>query len=276
MALKALLLYDPRKAHQKTAMQAFAEGLRCHGHLAHLVTHDNLRDRHDFIVTWGDKGPREIPRLCLEAGYINDTTGDYVADRLRFISVGWNGLHNHADAIYERPATRWRELGLALAPWKTSGRYVLVLEQYPTDSGAPRAEDWQGVKTALRRLYGDQVRVRPHPLASGNTGPLAAALEGAWLAVTWASTAAVEAVIAGVPTITLDPGAIAWPVAGHSLYEPVYTGPREQWAYNLAYRQFRLSELSDGTAWEYIGDATRQTGQNRTAGTYARSGRPGS
>lgn len=264
MPITAYLLYDRRHAHQRAAMYAFAEGLRLHGNLAHLATDlGSLGDQHELVITWGDQAAHTgRPRLCLEAGYVNGTSGDYTADRLRFISVGWNGIHGHADDITIREPDRWRELGIEIKPWRSGGHYVLVMEQYPTDSCAPPPAEWARIKQEMRREYGERIKVRPHPLVNGNAEPLADALRNAWLAVTWSSTSAIEAVLSGVPTITLNSGGIARPVSGHGLNEPVFTGSREQWAYNLAYRQFTLAEFENGVAWECIGNATRQASQN--------------
>lgn len=228
-----------------------------------------------FLVTWGDplSAISAVPRLCLEAGYINGDTGRYHDDRLRFISAGWNGLHGDSiDYIGKASPARWRALGIKPAKWRTEGKYVLVLGQHPNDALAPTERAQQQMVRQVRQNQGE-TRYRPHPLVDAHQPSLAEHLSEARRVISWASTAAVEAVLAGVPTVTLWSSAIARPVTAHSVEADDYTGYRSEWAYNLACRQFTLTELADGTAWEKLQLGLRmafddvQTRQNHHART---------
>ncbi len=255
--MRAFLHYETRASHQLDAMVALAGGLARHGIHIDISAGTEGADRADFIVWWGDKVPDELrdrPRLILEAGYINGRSGDYVKDRLRFVSVGWNGLHGRADpGALDCPPDRWNNIGVELMPWKTDGNYILICDQHPGDSVSPGNRRWWAaaldeVDPEVRRstIY------RPHPLMAHDMGPLAQSLRDAAMCVTWSSTAALEAVCLGVPTVALDRGSIAWPVTSHSVSDPTYLGDRSGWAYNLAYRQWTHEELADGTAWKHM------------------------
>lgn len=257
--MRAYLVYNPAHDHQLTAITALARGLVEHGDEVHIATDwAGVSDADEILVSWGDRAPMtDRPRLMLEAGYINGEGPEYVDRRLRFVSTSWNGLHGYGDDGPNRPSDRWLALGVELKPWALSGDYILILEQAVGDAAAPPAGTMDGVIKALE-TKGRPLRRRPHPLTAP-ARPLAVDLEGAKWAVTWSSTAAVEAVIAGVPTVALDPGAIAWPVCSHWIGpswrakgDRFYLGPREQWAYNLAYRQWTHAELASGQAWEHI------------------------
>lgn len=78
-------------------------------------------------------------------------------------------------------------------------------------------------------------------------------LHWAALAVSYNSTAGVEAVLAGVPTVTLDEGAMAWPVSGHTIFDRVKPD-REAWCHQLAWTQFSLDEIRSGFCWEMLKD----------------------
>ena len=248
--MRAFLFYEARKQHQFEAMIALSIGLKEHGIIP--VIADNMAGCNDcdFVVSWGDRFPSGSPRLILEAGYLNGHSGDYVADRLAFISTGWNGLHGRADAIADCSGDRWDALGVPLAPWRKVGDHVLLIGQHPGDSQCAPQDAWRSLRANIGQYYGD-VRYRPHPLVERQE-PLAKALSKARLCVTWSSTAAIEAVMLGVPTLTFDIGSMAWPVTSHALGGDLFTGSRQQWANNLAHRQFDMDELANGVAWDCL------------------------
>jgi len=232
-------------------MRAVARGLLRHG-IDATISDSADASGTDFVATWGMSYalPADRPRLVIEAGYLNGVSGDYVPDRLRFLSVGWNGMHGRADAFpMNCPPDRWNRLPETLKPWKSGGEYVLVCGQHPGDTQAPLTAIWDGICADVAQRF-DTVVYRAHPLIDRSTGPLREWLAGAAVCVTWASSAAVEAVIEGVPTITLDAGSIAWPVTSHRLDDPLYTGTREQWASDLAYRQWTPAEIEAGEMWD--------------------------
>ncbi len=258
--IKAFLHFRLHAAHQLEAMSALAVGLKNHGISSKLGNSLCGIDEADFVVSWGDKLPAQIqiPRLILEAGYINGQSGDYVRDRLQFISTGWNGLHGRADSgRLDCPSDRFDGLGIELSPWRTGGNYALICGQHPGDSCAPTTEMTKKIADEVQRVY-LEYRFRPHPLIANTMRPLRDALADARVCVTWNSTSAIEAVIAGVPTIALDRGSMAWDVTSHAVSDELFRGDRSQWAYNLAYRQFTHDELASGVAWEVISDGFRK------------------
>ncbi len=223
-------------------------GLVCHG----VQPTDDPTDA-DFTVSWGarNRPGSNKPWLMLEAGYINGHSGDYVRDRLRFVSTSWNAPHGCASpAPSGCPPDRWEKLGIELRPWKRSRMRALILMQARGDAFSPPRALMERAAVQVNRyyVYSD---VREHPVQN-DVPPLASILSNYDLAVTYSSNAAVETVIAGIPTIALSDISIAYPVTSHDVLAPVYIGDREQWAYNLAYRQWTHDELADGTAWETL------------------------
>ncbi len=258
--MKALLVAKDGKdfQHQHDVMRALASGMeRCGIETRLKPTPAYPRSDDDFVVSWGDKihyQASDAQHLILECGYINGTGRNYTENRLRFISTSWNRRHGLSDWIWpdEADGERWGALGIELRPWRQDGEYVLLLEQHAGDKAAPDVVRFrQDIADECERRHWT-LRVRHHPHNYRNECPLDEDLADATLAITWCSTAAVEAVIAGVPTYTLGPGSIAAPVTRHLLEHGPFIGDRSEWANRLAYRQWTVAELADGSAWPHI------------------------
>ncbi len=104
---------------------------------------------------------------------------------------------------------------------------------------------------------GFDVRFRHHPQAKA---PVARPVRGetlqddlAWadVVVTFNSNVAVDAVINGVPTITVDKKSVAWPVTTHQLDE-IGTFSREHWLRELVSTQWAIEEMKSGEAWDNL------------------------
>ena len=112
-----------------------------------------------------------------------------------------------------------------------------------------------------QKIYTD-VSFRPHPKCEPeiygidegllDTGKLRSTLDGARCVVTWNSTTGVDAIIAGVPVIAMDPGAMAWPVASHTLSAPLRRPARTEWLNRLGYSQWTEREMREGLPWRPV------------------------
>lgn len=149
-----------------------------------------------------------------------------------------------------------------MQPWKTGGDYVLIMGQVPGDAslqGRDMMPWYEQAARASAEKYGIPVQFRPHPLAARkghmqslknaalSTGELSEALSGAAVVVTFNSNSAVDSVLAGVPTVAVDQGSMAWDVAGHEVGDCV-TPSRDAWASRLAWCQWSLEEIRSGAA----------------------------
>lgn len=256
--MRVLLAHEGRE-HRKQAMYALQNGMSQCG-IDATVTGTWYQGEFDVVVGW-NHCPIEHPRtLLLEAGYVNGDMADYTEGRLRFISTSWNQLHGKSDGFTRpRPSDRWDALNIDMKPWRTEGEYALIMDQHPGDSMSPPENHWREIAESLQSRI--QVHVRPHPLIDTNKqrSSLLDELVMASCAVTWSSTAAIESVINGVPTIAFSEYCIAYPVCSHDLSQSLYVGERDQWAYDLAYRQWTLDELRSGEAWEHLWPADYET-----------------
>lgn len=217
----------------------------------------------DAAVCWGWRRGKalrivnpQLPVLVMERGY--------VGDRFKWSSLGWNGLNRRATF----PKAQHSRLGLfCIDQWRNQNRpgYALILGQVQSDQAclnvnlAYQYRSWQ----ALLARAGYQVRFRPHPKALKQSSglqsgcytrnvKLADDLRDAKFTISWNSNASVESVLAGVPSVTFDEGAMAWPVTSHDLNNPVTMPSRTEWAAQLAWCQWEPSELSSGAAWRAV------------------------
>jgi hypothetical protein len=68
------------------------------------------------------------------------------------------------------------------------------------------------------------------------------------VAVTLNSSVAVDAVLSGIPAVTMDEAAMAWDVTSHSP-EDVVTPARDEWLHWLAWTQWTHDEIRSGVPW---------------------------
>ncbi len=248
-------------SHQTKAATALLSGLRKHG-IAGRVVKNSQAVRSEFVACWGWRqgrfhraNGRQV--LVMERAYL--------ADRMHWLSLGWNGLNGRA--TFPKVAdggARWRKhFDGMLQPWRKKDGYALLLGQVPSDQAVKPYTDfrvWLNL-TAYRLIAkGYEVKFRPHPGApnvvcahgSRSVGSLQDAFAGAAFAVTFNSNSGVDAVVAGIPTVTLDVGAMAYAVSSHDLLHPITTPDREAWAYNMAFTQWLPEEIAAGEAWEHL------------------------
>jgi hypothetical protein len=225
----------------------------------------------DLVVIWGWKQRRVIdaaqkrrkPILVMERGHL--------PPRMEFTSCGLNGLGNRAAyAKVEDGGARWRKhFGHLIQPWQNCQGYAVVCGQVRGDASLWNCDFHKWAQGAVDTLIarGLDVVYRPHPLSvrlqndlwcpkgarfSRAQSPLVEELAGASLVVTYNSTSGVETVLAGVPTVTFDAGAMAWPVTTHSLEDAPIRPDRTAWAHDLAWSSWQSDEIADGTAWDHL------------------------
>jgi hypothetical protein len=87
--------------------------------------------------------------------------------------------------------------------------------------------------------------------------PLAEDLTGAAQVVTYNSTAGVETVLAGVPTVATDQGAMAWPMCTHLVDAKPLRPDRTEWMHKLAWTGFRPREIESGFMWAHLKEALK-------------------
>jgi hypothetical protein len=194
----------------------------------------------------------------------------YIGDRMQWTSLGFNGLNGraqfHADGM---PGDRWSKYFNGwLKPWKESGNYILLCGQVRGDASVRHIDIHRWLKNMehlCRATYPEaRVRYRPHPIevqrksyktlkgVELSTRSLEEDLAEAAVCITYSSNVGVDAVLAGVPVIAVDPGSMVYHLASHNINEPPVRPNRTQWAHNMAYCQWTFDEIANGDAWEHL------------------------
>jgi hypothetical protein len=250
-------LHVNQHEHQQRYGAAMKAGLERHG-IEVIVAAPHSPEPCDFAVIWGWKQPAVIKAaphvLVMEATHLRQGDPQNLAE----VSCGWDGLARHGRYPKAPDGERWQRHAHLMRPWsdKRDG-YALIIGQVEGDAALHGMDVQLWADDMERALvdWGWSVRFRPHPLTRKSRTTLEQDLVGATLCVTFNSTAGVEAVLAGVPTVTLDPGAMAWPVARHCLYEQSFRPfqpDRRVWAWDLAWAQWSLEEIAKGEAYAHL------------------------
>ena len=255
----------------------------------------------DFVFIETPPLGRQVYRRSVVAAYARKLLRmgrNRYSDDYRYYRVGLNGfLQDDADFNNgDSPPDRWerlsRELRLQLNPYRRSGRHVLIVGQNPGDTSLRGADifDWmQRTIVSARQVTQRPIVVRPHPvtpeammrefaerfaqldgivLDHPPKQTIQAMLQDCWVLLAYSSSATIDALIEGVPCITLDPANFAWPVSDHdvTMIERPTLFEREQWLYDLAYAQWSPTEMQAGCAWRHLWPAVARSHVERHYG----------
>jgi len=193
-----------------------------------------------------------LPFWFIDTGYTNFVTGKKLWHRLV-----QNHIH-HAPRMGYFPADRLHLLPSMPAPWQDEGHSILVVEnsEYHYQMFGTTLSAWrEQVKTELAKHTDRAVTFRPKELNRKTRDNLYDILQNSnyYCVITDASAAAIEAVWAGTPIITLGQH-ISTPVARTRLsdIDNLYRGPIGDWLCALSYSQFTEKEMYNGTALRLI------------------------
>lgn len=168
----------------------------------------------------------------------------------------------HTDLI-PRPDDRWLRHSKTIKPWRKTGSKILILPpgEKPAKFYGIDREKWIADTLATLEQNTDRpIEVRAKPGKRGNRvliNTFEQALDDdVFATVAYNTIAATESVLNGIPVFTVAPNA-ADPVACKDLTQienPYYADPDKlyAWACHLAYGQFHVSELQNGTAFKII------------------------
>ena len=257
--------------------KAFADGLTRHGHRVDLPGYEEPGAIH---VIFGPNVYRQVfislrargrHVLTVNRAFLGEVLGD---QQNPYVAIGWDGYNNLARFAYdfgqELPLSRWRpEFD---EHWKEPDpqivmRPALVLGEYETPS-------WFA-KKVRSELRNGPAWFRPHPAAADTaqmmrmmgTKPapdttLRRVLDASAFVLTHHTTAAVEALLRGLPVITYNDESMCHPITPHSIAEffeaPRLPDRRREWAEWLAWTQWTIEEIARGDPFEFL--LTREHG----------------
>lgn len=244
-----------RMKHHLPWVMAFGEGLKRHGHTLRLFDGDQP-ERCDTAVFWSHKFPKAISAadhyVCLENPPIRQEG---------YASAGWDGLNGRADFCNADPDPRRAARFQHLKQPYHGGKYVLIMGQCRGDqtiAGLDFAQWVWDTAAEARRQTTLPVLFRPHPMDRFTIEDvpalpdmaLADALADAMWVITYNSTSAVDAALAGCAVSACDAGSMAWDIAGHGV--EFRRLPRQRWLDGLAWCQWTEDEFKNGDAWEHL------------------------
>lgn len=217
-------------------------------------------------------GKRKLIKWCwnnnhtfyyMDSGYI----GNY---KSKSNPHGWKLWHRivkndvqHTDII-DRPDDRWRRLDYPIRNRK-QGRHILLVtpSEKPCKFYGIDKDTWVKQTVNSIKQYTDRpIIIRDKaPRTQRITKTIFEDLDNCHALVTYQSIAAVESVLYGVPAFTLAPTA-ADPVCDKdiSLIEtPTHQDSDKiyKWACHLAYGQFHINEMKNGTAYRILQNENR-------------------
>lgn len=214
----------------------------------------------------------KIMKRCWDDGrdfYYVDS-GYFGNQKSQLNPMGWKYWHRvvknnlQHNEIVNRPGDRWERFKQKIEPWKKDGRSILVAapDEKPCKFYGITKDEWVKQTVETIKQHTDRpviVRERaPNRIDRIQNSTLKQALDNDVFAlVTFNSVAATESVLYGIPAFTLAPSNAAKPVTLQDLTKidtPYYpdTDKRYAWASHLAYGQFHVSELKDGTAYRML------------------------
>jgi hypothetical protein len=238
----------------------FEHGLRVNGYAIKSYVSDPHSG--DLLVIWNRsfRGQEDAERFERGGATV------LVAEN-GLLGKGWLGgnwyslaLHEVAGAGGDFPdggGSRWDGLGVSLAPWRTAGTETVILGQRGIGSRTVKSPpDW--AEKTQARIGG---RVRKHPGKHNEGPPLADDLARAAAVVTWASSAALQALAMGVPVWHEHP---AWVGRGASrrLQDwgevPALRDDELRLALfrRLAWAMWRIEEIDSGAAFRHLLEMT--------------------
>lgn len=271
-----IVFHASEKEREQRLAQSFIAGARAFGHTGQIAA---LTDRRlplcaDLACMVGVKS-KALWDSCRAAGQ-KTMMFDKGYDRSKS-SGAWNywrvslGAHHPTQTTLMKrpmPMDRLEAVGWNPRAWRRAGRLVIFAGSsakyhqfcelpHPTIYAARVIADVRH-RTKLRIVY------RPKPswrdatpiggtAFSSRQSSFADLLDNAALLITHGSNACLDAMLAGVPTITLGDG-VAAAIGNRTLDEiPTPAHPeRTQWLANLAYHQWSCAEFESGEAWATI------------------------
>ena len=140
---------------------------------------------------------------------------------------------------------------IEIKPWTKKGDYILIVSPSEHVNLWYDFTNWEKDKiNKLKQYTQREIRVR----RKDSKTPFMEELKNAWAVITSQSTAAVDAVMNGVPSFC-DEMSMAKPVSHTDLSyieTPFYTDNREEWMNSLLANQYTMSEIKNGFAWNRL------------------------
>ena len=218
-----------------------------------------VADDATMLIQWGYKPTealltairKKIPYVIIDLGYFDPT-------RLERFSVSINGLHGYGmrvDGLLDLPPRPHPRI----QKWREGGDRVIIVGQMPGDASlfGTDIHAWMNrAASAAVDAFGLPVVKRDHPKERNDweprVPPLESTFDDTYCYVTYSSTAAVQTVVAGIPTVAIHPSSAAYAMCACDVERVRFPG-RELWAHALSHKEYgMLDDAECDAAAEYI------------------------
>jgi len=248
---KVVIHAEPNISWQPVFAEKMKQGLKAIG-INSSISPSRWRDS-DIAILLGTTCWRNI-----------ETSGDYLlVDRAswgdpEYVSLVWNGHGMRGDHCV--PELRMLRPTPELQPWRMEYVYTnesgveAVTNNWPRDVLCGQTETYSPSYKDLDAWYSqvDATHFRKHPAGDNPTGlPLVKNWDEVGLCITLNSSVAVDAVIAGIPTVTMDGASMAWHVTSHR-QDQIIMPDRQPWLEWLAWTQWTHDEIREGKPIKHL------------------------
>lgn len=219
--------------------------------------------------------------ICFDGGLWTSFGNKASSENHHYRQGLWQPMRGGNFLNADSPSDRWENLkkifNIQERPWRKNGDYILLCTQ-PQDNWSMAGKDpfeWAvQVKNEIRKYTDRPIKIRPHPNHRDRALRICSELlpdcpvtditlneyrytflqelENAWCVVTHNSTAAVDAVTYGIPVFMTADTCLAWEMGSNdfSTIENPIMPDRTQWLNDLAYANWSIQEVKDGTVWK--------------------------
>jgi hypothetical protein len=205
---------------------------------------------------WQDKRPFRY----MDTGYLGNSAHSKNPNGWKLYHRIVNNNLQH-DQVIARPSDRWDQLGLQIQSRQHGSKILVVApDEKPCRFYDIDLTKWLEETVATIKKHTDRdiiIRERNPDRKVRKNDKIENALNDVHAVVTYNSIAGTEAVLAGVPVFAMAPCNAAIPVSNTDLSQidtPRWPtdDERHAWACHLAYGQFHVNELRNGTAWRIL------------------------
>lgn len=206
--------------------------------------------------------------------------------------IGINGFLNHSGTFYvsKHGDDRLKKLNVQWEGWKNNpdGDIILML-QLPGDASLRGVDIYEFGLWAynnIRKYSNKNIIIRTHPhhnpkglddvhkfisdiallhdpkvkvVVGSKERTLEDDLKNAYCTVSYSSGSSIDSILAGIPTIALDPANFAYGISSNYIEHIDGDNLRradnrdvQQWLYNLSYSQWSVEEMHSGRAWQHL------------------------
>jgi hypothetical protein len=200
----------------------------------------------------------------MDSGYVGNNVGTQNRHGIKqYHRIVRNDLQHKT--IRPRPSNRWDLLGVRIDPRRSGHRIIVAApDEKPCKYYGIDQQQWIEDTVAEIKKHTDRpVEVRERAPKRADrvfNEPLSRTLtQDVHALVTFNSIAAVESILTGVPAFVLAPSHVAEPVANRDLSridDPFYPDKDllMAWCHSMAYGQYHVRELKNGTAFKMMQD----------------------